>query len=385
MIGHGGPTASRVSYVCCNRNRTRAIWLVLWLVFQAAPVLAQETALRLRVAWGGGEQRWEGTIALDQGRLTEPVPLGVEADEPGSIWLDAGVVRVRQRSPRTYDGVDLEVTAPLEARLTVELAPRDAADKRVRFEFLLRDLLDEQQARELDAAGNRLLVRRSPGDALHVTLENEALVFGPGETLRLNVETRGLGGGSQRLQAEVCEARTRRPVREAVAFEAGTTATPVEVALPETEGVYDVVLSTAARGLSKRLGLNRRVVERVVQVVVIHDEPLSTNDGGVLELKKLVEIDPATNPRWWERLTSFPLLPGMRRGPLGNGDAHSWQHSLGSLIQLGPQGREPNLSWEAYPVPISRPGVPHVLEVEYPSDVPQAWGLASSSRMRPTW
>ncbi len=37
-------------------------------------------------------------------------------------------------------------------------------------------------------------------------------------------------------------------------------------------------------------------------------------------------------------------------------------------------GSEPH--WEAYPLSINRPGTPHILEVEYPSDVPQTLGVS---------
>ena len=46
------------------------------------------------------------------------------------------------------------------------------------------------------------------------------------------------------------------------------------------------------------------------------------------------------------------------------------------LIQLGPGGREPNVSWEAYPLPIARPGQPHFVEVEYPADLAQTLGIS---------
>jgi hypothetical protein len=62
---------------------------------------------------------------------------------------------------------------------------------------------------------------------------------------------------------------------------------------------------------------------------------------------------------------------------LGNGESAPWEHpALGPMIQLGPGGSPPNVSWEAYPLPISKPGAAHVLEIEYPSDVPQAMGLS---------
>ena len=80
--------------------------------------------MRLRVAWGGGgERQWHGSIELADGTLAELQPLGIEADEPGSIWLDGAAVSIRQRSVRAYDGVDVLATADLSGKLVVRLWP----------------------------------------------------------------------------------------------------------------------------------------------------------------------------------------------------------------------------------------------------------------------
>ena len=43
---------------------------------------------------------------------------------------------------------------------------------------------------------------------------------------------------------------------------------------------------------------------------------------------------------------------------------------------MKPNADSPDVSWEAYWLPISQPGRPHILEVEYPSDVPQTLGIS---------
>ena len=54
--------------------------------------LRKKDALRVRIAWGGGAERlWEGTIAVSQGAISEPRPLGIEADEPGSMSTTASI------------------------------------------------------------------------------------------------------------------------------------------------------------------------------------------------------------------------------------------------------------------------------------------------------
>ena len=49
---------------------------------------------------------------------------------------------------------------------------------------------------------------------------------------------------------------------------------------------------------------------------------------------------------------------------------------MGQLAELKPNADSPDVSWEAYWLPIDQPGRPHVLEVDYPSDVPQTLGLS---------
>ena len=136
------------------------------------------------------------------------------------------------------------------------------------------------------------------------------------------------------------------------------------------------------RALQNRLGWKQTVDERKVQLVVLGKErPVPAGAAPLPAVADtLFEMDPASPP-WWERLANVPL-PGMRRGPLGSGDATAWQHALGPLIQLGPGGREPNVSWEAFPLPIAKPGQPHVVEVDIPP-MSQRWESALSSPTPP--
>ena len=132
MIGQGGPRASwavrlpaayhrrptlRVGARAVPATAARAFCCALLagtLVMAAHAATADD--LRVRIAWGGGPSRlWSGTIAVSDGAVSEPHPLGIEADEPGSMWIESDPhggdkLIVRQRSPRSYDGVDLLVS-----------------------------------------------------------------------------------------------------------------------------------------------------------------------------------------------------------------------------------------------------------------------------------
>ena len=49
---------------------------------------------------------------------------------------------------------------------------------------------------------------------------------------------------------------------------------------------------------------------------------------------------------------------------------------MGLLARLAPSRENSEVSWEAYTLPINRPGSPHILEIDYPSDVPQTLGVS---------
>ncbi|MBI2826728.1 MAG: hypothetical protein HYX69_18810 [Planctomycetia bacterium] len=344
--------------------------------------------MRLRMEWGGGgEQQWQGTVRLADGNLSDPLPLGIEADEPGSMWIGVdGALAIRPRSARSYDGVDFTVTAPLGASFNVTLAG-GGAEPGLDVQVPLSRVANDVYASPLDNAGNRLLIRRMPGDRLRVKLDHDSVIYSPAEVAQIEVLPNLASTGSPtrvRLVVQLFAARsTRDPLwsneRELGLTADGQAAEPVrlDVKLPEAEGVYDLRITVHRRALPNRLGWKQAIEERKVQLVVLDSRPVVAAGAAPLPVvaETLFELDPA-NPRWWERLANAPLIPGLRRGPLGNGDAAPWHHALAELIQLGPGGREPNVSWEAFPLPVARPGQPHVVEVEYPSDVPQTMGIS---------
>lgn len=388
MLGQGRPIPLTTFGTAARTNAGRAWTAALWLILVCATSIAnaQEVKLRIRVEWGGGAARQRvGRISVDQGSISEPRLLGIEADEPGSMWVKEGQLHIAERSPRVYDGLDLVVTSPLEAELIVELAEKEDWT-RVPKKIPLRELVNEYHNHQIDTQGNRLLIRRSPGDRLRVELDRDATIYMPGEKMQFTLQPYLLNvpvGTKVHLESKLVPARGTKELwtstNEVTASNetAGFEPRALSVPLPEQEGVYDLVLSASRRGLPNRLGWKQTLDERRVQVVVLSNKAPqnSVQTPTTSTMEQIVEIDPA-NPVWWERLTNIPLLPGLRKGPLGNGNAASWQHPLGTMVQLGPGGREPNISWEAYPLPVNRPGEAHILEVDFPSDVAQALGFS---------
>lgn len=382
MIGQGSPTTS---FAPAARPFCAMLWLCgialapLVLAAAASEALADEATLKLRIAWGGGAERiWHGTIGLSAGTFWDLKPLGIEADEPGSIWLEGTQIRIRQPSPRAYDGIDVSVTAELDARLTIWLS-NDQAETAKTLQIALRDLVGQQPYRTvLDDADNRLFVSRAPGDRLRIDFDRDHLVFAPGESFAFQVQPYLVGTSTAglRLQAKITtHPGNVRVWSEEYATGDEGTATSITIPVPTTEGVYDLSITAAQPSrIRQPRWLQKPVAERKIQFVVLDPRPASQK--GEAPTARVVEINPV-NSRWWERFANLPLFGGFPKGPLGNGNAASWDHpTLGPLIQLGPGGAAPDVSWEAYPLPIDHPGQVHVLEIEYPSDVPQVMGIS---------
>ena len=130
MIGQGRPNASRTPLARLARARPGMLCAALLMLYPLGVSIAQvhgePISLRLRIAWGGGAARiWHGTVKLAQGQLLDVVPLGIEADEPGSIWLDEAGIQLRQRSLRPT----MASTSRSPANSTTSL---DLADQRRR-------------------------------------------------------------------------------------------------------------------------------------------------------------------------------------------------------------------------------------------------------------
>ena len=401
MVGHGRPyrshgtllpTATRAA--CWRKNCALAVFpaIILLVSFTA---WAEE--LRLRIAWGGGQERqWQGIVTLSEGRLADPKPLGIEADEPASMFLEQNDqtyqqrLVIQQRSSRTYDGLDISIDAPLSARCMIELTAADAPDRPLNLEIPLSDVVEEFVNKDLDEKGNRLVATRSPGDQLRVDLTRDCLVFSPGEKFHFTARPHLLPlaeGAKVRLKVQLSPSGGSKELWSAQydVQAAKGASVPIELPLPDEEGPFDVLLSVTnipgwSQAVRRPLTWNKTIVERKIQVLVLDPRTPAANPRGQREFTSIIEIDPA-NPRWWELLGKLPQLqlPKSLRlwnGPLGNGNLKPYRHSLGDLVQLNPNADSPDVSWEAYWLPISQPGQPHILEVEYPSDVTQTLGIS---------
>jgi hypothetical protein len=358
-----------------------ATWLavVLALLVGDERLLAADLDVRVRIAWGGGSPRsWQGTIRISEGSLSDPQPLGLEADAPGAIQsVDSSTLRIVPRMPRSYDGVDVRVVAPEGARLIVELTAPDVP-RLDPIELPLANVLAAIQQAELDEEKNRLLAERAPGDVLRVRIARDSLVFSPGERFELEVAPNPVdlaASTTYLLTAALCVGRTDEVISTEeleLKTDAGgeATAVPLSIALPPGEGVYDLKLSLYVKRLTTPLLRGKPVIQRKVQVISI--APVVPVEQDSAEWKDVYELDPA-NPGWWERMARLPSLrriPNLAPQQLTSGPTKTRTLLERPWLEMNAAG------WLAYPLTVETPGTPHIVEIEYPSDYEQTLGVS---------
>ena len=197
MTGQGSPRASRRNRFSAAWNRAvRAVIIArrvckfiggffLRVFLLAAPSYADD-GVRVRIAWGGGAERlWEGTIGSARARCPSRSPLGIEADEPGSMWLEAGTVDgpaadgpgLRRRRSAGRRPAGRQAAGAADGRPTI----RSAAPQ---IEIPLADLSSELAQ---PAAGRPRQPPAGPPDAGRLAAGAAGvaprMVFAPGETL----------------------------------------------------------------------------------------------------------------------------------------------------------------------------------------------------------
>ncbi len=406
MFGQGRPSKAAplpTRRTDCERRGLGSRWLRA-LLFCAGwlfvvPAHGEDVDVRIWVAWGGGAaRRWAGEIRVENGP-TQPVlascirdfePVGLSPDEPGSMYADGDAVVVVPGTPRTYDAVRLRIRAARTAELSVSLIP-DGQPGGVQPELIpLGKLLIDPHTSILDERGNRLLVRREPGDELQVRFDRDSLVFKAGEKFDFHVAPNLVNGVEAddplvctvRLQPARSEAKLWEETREA---RVGRDGKPPEIGpfsrvLPEKEGVYDLHLTLGKRRLPTRFAPAKDLCQRSVQLVVVHPQP---PPPAVASWQVVAETPPqadavgGSTTRLWKSLPKLPhwkWLPGADSNgletPIGNRLSRARKGADREFVELLPGG------WQAYPLPVGQAGVPHVVEVEYPTQAAQTLGIS---------
>ncbi|PHS07010.1 MAG: hypothetical protein COA78_13750 [Blastopirellula sp.] len=345
-----------------------------------AEVVKLPLKLRLRVAWGGGKMRsWKGQISLTSGTLKLNQLLGMEADEARAIQPFENKIYVQHLTPRVYDGLDLDIVAPADAHLIIQLQDADDQTSGEELSIPIAELLSDNFNTALDDQGNLLLVRRAPGDIIRPIFARDHLVFEPGEIFKLNFDVyrgRLVAGTSVQFQVRLVKSRTdQKKWEKTINATIGQNGDliinePFDIPLPSEQGVYDVVASLSEVRLTNYVFAPKPVHQRNIQLVVLDPQQTYVSDEKPPEL--VVEFDPA-NPSWWSTISRISQYNPLQKGKpteLHNKKSVPWKHASQQWTQLDTEG------WHAYPLVVEDIGQPHILEIEYPSDVSQTLGIS---------
>ncbi len=340
---------------------------------------AAADTVRLRLVWGGGPSRlWQARIEVQGSTVQEFVPLGVQADEPGSLWRQGNVIHLRSRSPRVYDGVDLVLTWRPEAQLRLSFWAAGESPPAEATVVPLAQAMQRPWDRPLDEQGNHLVVRRLGGDRLWLQGPLPGAIVAPGTSMQMAIAWNAWSPPEDargQLLLRLRRGRDGEVLREQPLPLQDVPADRMQPwfwrwEAPAQEGVYTLELEVVLRRWPLNLGPQRTVVLARRQFVVL-DETRPLPAVPRQNWQEVAELDP-TNPRWWQRWKQlrWPLVGSTARDAEPRVEKTPWAE----VVRL-PRGEGP-VGWTSYQLPVETPGVPHLLEVEVPRHLDQTIAIS---------
>lgn len=377
MVGHGGPLKAPGITACGGSRRANSIrrpriaLAVCALTFCLSAAAADELDLQLRITWGEGNKRhWSGTLRLSKGEFSDVRRLGYEANAPTTATNRGDTLLLLQPAPVTFDGIDVRVQSTDDATLTIQLQPDRNPKQETSLQLRLADFVTRsgfQSDTLLDGQGNRLIVRRAPGDQLRIESRADSLVFAPQDVWQFSVQPHRLAVlPDTQLVCSLELISTwdgKQHWSDAIEVQADASGStqpigPMLVTLPLAEGTYELTVTIREKGFAKTF-----LAERKAQCVVIGERVAwpPAAEWQVLQPK---------DSNWWKRRLAKLNLAEDEPRASSHGTVTARNHLGQSLTELAAD------SWYASLLPVSQPGMPHVLEVEYPNDVPQTLGIS---------
>ncbi|MGL4511627.1 MAG: hypothetical protein ACRCT8_00940 [Lacipirellulaceae bacterium] len=210
---------------------------------------------------------------------------------------------------------------------------------------------------------------------LRVALDRTTLVYPPGDALKLTIDATPPGvepGGAFDFEVALGAGRDGaltwrgETTRETLSPD-GRQSIDVVVPLPIDEGVYRVVLrATRPAGFTKRFmpsAAGKPLAERSFQVLVV--DP-ARRPGVPSEWRESHALNPAS-PRWRDRLptwTTWRRLSWIEGGAPGSLPGGPARVAGSPLVELPPAPTPGDAHWQAYPLPVTKPGATCLVEVE---------------------
>ena len=353
---------------------------------------SQLPSLRLRVAWGGGQnQSWHGSIAADGGTVSNITPLGLDESLANTATkISDRQINIHQKVATNYDGFDFTFQGDLNSTINIDLAADDDPESMIQTAIPIQSLIQGAFQNQLDDLGNHLSIDRAPGDTIQVQFTQDHLVIDSGETMSVDVALNhcDLKQGPANMRMSIVKARQSGPATwshtETIDVnDAGSTPTSThfQFEAPLIEGVYDLlievernwmginnaVINSAANNKTIRaLDPQHGMLRRRVQFVVLQGQAKQTQVANAFEA--IGEISPekvvpsGSNWRLQSQKQKLAVLGNQKSSLTKSGDQ--------PLVEVLPGG------WQAIRLPTLEMGKPHVVEIEYPSNQAMALGVS---------
>jgi len=387
------PSSGSVSVAEPTNNTSSASKPVAAQAGAATPTVSEPKGVRLWIEWGNGKPRqWNAEVRVSDGSVSQLRPMGYAADEPGSMYVEDGIAYVRQTRARQYDSMSLLVNAPVSAKLTIEMSSVGSSSEQKTIDIPLLSLLETVHRDSIDKQGNKLIVRRAPGDELRLKFQRQSLVLAPKEVFNVTVQphlVRVEPNAIYRCQVQVYRAREDQQlwIKENIVQSDDQRQlppiTPFPVRLPGRVGAYDIVVSFGPQQektpFSKTDGWP---YQRRLQVVVVDGKPDTRwNPIPVIPESRVGgwhvvgEIDPVSLLSTETLETPSNPIERLRQSNVTNlkptqfGRIKARQLDQ-PFVELAPG------AWQAIPIAVATVGRPHIVEIDYPTGVRQTLGIS---------
>ena len=352
--------------------------------------------VRLRVMWGGkAPKSWTGRLSLESGRFARLTSLSMEANSSAVIEESRTSILIKNVGERSYDGFDVFIAGSVNTKVMVELVDEARKMNPVSYKLAVTEILTTPFQRVIDEEGNRIKVRRSPGDQIRVQLQRNNLVFSPGESLVMNVQPYAIGlRPSQQYQLDVNVMpyhssdviNTQSIAFNTIANQIGNTISNVTVPIPHKPGIYNIDVSVRSSRFVDSLVRLTPIAQRRMQFVVAPTQ--HTRSESRPELVEVMRFDP-TDVSWWDKfnalhhLDRLNVLAGVKIQPQSNGKTSTLAQANGKWVALEKAESDNKLftsigvsGWQSYPLHCEDLYQPHVLEVVLPSGIQQSVGIS---------
>jgi hypothetical protein len=326
--------------------------------------------LRFRISWGGGlPQTWAGTVTVVNGELSDPSPLGLEAEANATIEKSGNVLNVQQWSKTTYGGFDFSLTATNDTRVVLDLSSVEQPASRYEQTLSLKQLLSGVVAGEIDSIGNRCSISRVPGDELGVTFSRPHLVFTSGEEFEFSISPNRTPFLARAVACRIKMVSAnpagivggRSLISKSISYQTDSVGSApsqsVKFRMPLKEGVYNIELELEQQRYQASFSSRKPSISRSMQILVLSNESAKSNgkDWESIYSTDLSGEAEASSP--WSQLAQLANLKHPKI--FGNNRYTPVRVNDRDMGELAPGG------WQAIPITVGELGQPHLIEIEY--------------------